>query len=173
MSCQRAFSWHDTGDKMIRLLKKIFLCFCTWLLLSCSQQGSVLHDTNGNPISVSQLHGKWIIINYWATWCDSCVQEISELNHFYQHNQDKNIVLYGVNYDHMPMKDLQAAIARTHIAYPVVLEDPAKTWALGEFDALPVTFIIGPNGEVVKKFLGKSTEKSLLATIRELQKNYS
>lgn len=151
--------------------KNIFIALCCWLLMSCSQQGSVLHDAQGNPISVSQLQGKWVIINYWATWCESCIQEIAELNHFYLHNQDKNIVLYGVSYDHMPRQDLQGAMKRIHILYPVILEDPAKTWALGEFEALPVTFIIGPHGEVAKKILGKSTEKSLLATIRELQKN--
>ena len=155
----------------MRFLKIFLMSLCSWLLVSCSQQGSVLHDTQGNPIAVAQLQGKWVVINYWATWCESCTQEIAELNRFYQHNQDKNIVLYGVSYDHMPRQDLQNAMKRLHILYPVVLEDPAKIWALGEVEALPVTFIIGPDGEVAKKILGKSTEKSLLTTIRGLQKN--
>ncbi len=155
----------------MRFLKVSLVFLISLWMMSCSEQGSVLHDTKGNPIPVAELTGKWVILNYWAAWCESCVKEIPELNRFYQHNQHKNIVLYGVNYDHMPMKDLQAAIEQTHIAYPIVLEDPAKTWALGEFEALPVTFIIDPEGHVAKKILGANTEKSLDAVMRELQKN--
>lgn len=140
-------------------------------MLSCSQQGSALHDTKGNPIEVSSLKGKWVIVNYWAAWCDSCLKEIPELNSFYEHTQDKNIVLYGVNYDRMPMNDLQAAIDKTHIIYPVVLEDPAETWPLYGIDVLPVTFIIDPNGKVVKRIVGANTEKSLFAALDELQKH--
>lgn len=83
---------------------------------------------------------------------------------------DKNVVLYGVNYDHMPMTDIELAMHKMQIAYPVVLEDPAQTWALTGIEALPVTFIIDPNGKVVKKILGATTEKSLLATVHQFQK---
>ena len=154
-------------------MRWLITLWCGFLLVSCTQQGSVLHDTQGNQIEVASLKGKWVIINYWAGWCESCVKEIPELNYFYQHNQDKNIVLYGVNYDRIPMQELKNAMDKTHIAYPVVLEDPAQAWSLDGIDALPVTFIIDPNGDVAKKILGVNTEKSLLATVRELQKNYS
>ncbi len=158
---------------MIRLLKIILLIF---FITSCTERGSVLHDTKGNQIDVSSLKGKWVIINYWAAWCQTCIKEIPELNNFYQHNQDKNIVLYGVNYDRMPMNELQLAINKTHIAFPVVLEDPAQTWTLYGIDFLPVTFtIIDPNGKVAKKIVGASTEQSLLAAIHQfvaMKKNF-
>lgn len=156
----------------MRLLKMIIL-LTVIIMSSCTQQGSVLHDTKGNKIAVADLKGKWVIVNYWAAWCESCIKEIPELNHFYQHNQDKNIVLYGVNYDRMPIDDLQKAINIVHITYPVVLEDPARSWALDGIDALPVTFIIDPNGKVMKKILGANTEKSLIAIVHELQKTTS
>ncbi len=150
---------------------KIILCLlCSSIAMGCTQEGSVLHDTKGNPISTAELKGKWVIINYWADWCESCVKEIPELNHFYQNNHDKNIVLLGVNYDRMPMSDLQIAIHKTHIAYPVILEDPAATWALNDIEALPVTFIIDPQGKVVKKILGANTEQSLLAAMQQCYK---
>ena len=154
----------------MRLLKVILCLLCGIFIINCSQQGSVLHDTKGNSIQVSSLQGKWVIINYWAAWCENCIKEIPELNNFYQHNQDKNIVLYGVNYDRMPMSDLQIAMSKTHIAYPVVLDDPAQTWPLHGIDALPVTFIIDPHGKIAKTIFGANTEKSLLATVHELQK---
>ncbi len=125
----------------------------TLSLMSCSRD---------NSVSLSALKGKWIIINYWAVWCDSCVKEIPELNHFYQHNQDKNILLFGVNYDHTPMPDL--------ILYPVLVEDPKKFFKLADVDVLPVTFIIDPQGKVVKSIIGPNTEKSLFKIMQILQK---
>ncbi len=157
----------------MRFLKVIVILFCGFFIVNCAKQETVLHDTKGNAIFVSSLKGKWVIINYWAAWCDSCIKEIPALNDFYQHNQDKNIVLYGVNYDRMPMNDLQDAMDKLHMTYPVVLEDPAETWPIYGIDALPVTFIINPNGNVVKKILGANTEKSLLAIVHALQQSVS
>lgn len=142
------------------------------LIGSCSQKTGLLHDDKGNEIDISQLKGKWIIVNYWATWCDNCLKEIPEMNHFYQHNPYKNVVLYGVNFDRLAKADLQQAIRQTHIAYPVVLEDPAQTWAINGIDVLPMTFIINPHGQVVKRIVGRTTEQLLLDTIHQLkQKN--
>jgi thiol-disulfide isomerase/thioredoxin len=81
----------------MRFLKLLLVLLCSIFMLSCTEKGSVLHDTKGNEIPLSTLKGKWVIINYWADWCESCTKEIPELNRFYQNNQDKNIVLYGVN----------------------------------------------------------------------------
>lgn len=146
------------------------LCFVT---ISCAEQKPVLHDATGKAIPLSDYKGKWVIVNYWADWCDSCMEEVPALNQFYKNNSDKNVVLYGVEYDHMPPSELRAAIAKMQINYPVIQEDPAALWSLGEFDALPTTFIIDPNGKVVKKILGENTEESLEATMQELQKKTS
>jgi len=154
----------------MRYFKIILFLLSSLMVINCTPQGSVLHDTKGNPIQVSALKGKWVIVNYWADWCDNCIEEIPELNRFYQHNQDKNIVIYGVNYDRMPAADLQLAIDKTHIAFPTLLEDPSQTWpALDGIDALPVTFIIDPKGKVVKKIVGGNTEKSLRDLLHQLQ----
>jgi thiol-disulfide isomerase/thioredoxin len=156
----------------MRLLKIGLGLFCSFFVINCTEKGSVLHDTKGNVMQVSELRGKWVIVNYWADWCESCIKEIPELNQFYQHNQDENIILLGVNYDRMPMADLQKAMSKTHIAFPVMLEDPAQTWVLSAVDALPVTFIIDPNGNVAKRIVGENTEKTLLKTIHQLQKEF-
>lgn len=154
----------------MRFLKIILFIFCFIAITNCTQQGSQLHDTKGNVIDVSKLKGKWIILNFWAAWCDSCMKEIPEFNRFYQHHRNKNIEVYGVNFDQMPMSELKTAMEKMHIAYPVILENPAQTWQLDEIDALPVTYIIDPNGKVVKKILGTNTEQSLQTVLHELQK---
>src|SRR5689334_3073620 len=81
------------------------------------------HDASGRFISNSEFKNKWIIVNYWADWCDSCIEEIPELNNFYKNNHDNNILIFGVNYDRLPNPLLRQAIKKTGILFPVLQED--------------------------------------------------
>ncbi len=123
------------------------------------------HDSTGRFLSSSAFKNKWIIVNYWADWCDSCIEEIPELNSFYKNNQDSNVLIIGVNYDGLPNNVLREAIKKTGILFPVLQENPAQMWRLGEITALPTTFIINPDGIVVRKIIGPNTEQSLLKII--------
>lgn len=149
---------------------KWILIFLSCLALgSCSQQESVYHDTKGNLLHTSDFKNKWIILNYWADWCDSCMKEVPELNQYYQHNQNKNIVILSTNYDHLPETDLKQAISKANIAYPVMIEDIGKQWQIDSIDVLPTTFIINPDGQVVKKIVGAASEKSIAELVKTLQ----
>lgn len=150
--------------------KEILLCvLCSLQIISCSQQESGLHDVQGHSVSAKELQGKWVIIHYWATWCDSCRQEIPALNYFYQHHHNKNMVMYGVNYDHLPVTKLKEAIQQVGIQFPVLVEDPHDVWPLGETNVIPITFIVDPDGKLAKTIIGQSTERSLFNTIYSLQ----
>lgn len=141
-------------------------------LISCSDNNkTTLHDTNGNTLNTAQFKGKWVIINYWAAWCEGCVKEIPELNNFYAHNRNNNVLVFGANYDHIPMPDLAGWVDKERIAYPALVEDPGTVIKLGDIDVLPMTFIIDPHGKLVKSIVGPNTEKSLTDTLHLLQKN--
>lgn len=129
----------------------------------------VFHDTQSHAVQLTKLKDKWVIVNYWASWCPTCMQEVPELNRFYQNNQKKNIVMFGVNYDHLPGNSLKQAVQEGALAFPVLVEDPAEAWKLQGVMVLPTTFIINPQGKVVKKIIGLNTERSLLDTLHELQ----
>lgn len=141
------------------------LCFCM-TTLSYAQIAGQVHDSEGRLMKLSDLHNKWIVVNYWAEWCGGCVEEIPELNRFYQHNQDKNIVVLGVNYDQPPSLYLQQSIRRIGIEFPVLQEDPRMLWQLGDIAVLPTTFIINPQGDVVRKIIGPNTEQSLMKVVQ-------
>lgn len=152
--------------KNIWLRRVLFFLLCSITMIGCAQDHSRLHDSEGRIIKMSDLKNKWIIVNYWADWCESCIEEIPELNRFYQNNQDKNIVILGVNYDRLPRPYLNDAIRKTGIVFPVLLEDPSELWRLGEVTVLPTTFIVNPQGDVVKKIIGPNTEQSLLKILQ-------
>jgi thiol-disulfide isomerase/thioredoxin len=149
-----------------------FLLFSSFLITNCSAAPAVdLHDSEGRAINMATFKNKWVIVNYWADWCDSCIAEMPELNNFYQHNKDKNILMYGVNYDQLPLPTLKRSMRKTGIDFPVLLEDPNALWKLGYIDAIPVTFIISPEGYVVKKIIGPNTEVSLQTQLNTILSN--
>jgi peroxiredoxin len=148
--------------------KILLILLCSLWLSACAQKEAVLHTANGEMISANELKGKWVIINYWAAWCASCVKEMPALNQFYLHNRTRNIVVYGVNYESLTLSDLQEAIRKVGIKFPVLLENPSSVWRLSEIDVIPTTFIINPQGRVVKKIVGPSTEESLNKILQDV-----
>ena len=150
----------------------IFVIVYSLFTISCSHGGTdVLHDTRGNSLSPSSFSGKWVVLSYWADWCGNCVEETPALNRFAQDIKGKNVLFYGVNYDHKPGAELTEAMAKMKITYPVLRDDPGQIWHLRDPGALPVTFIINPEGDVVKTILGANTEQSLLNFLHEAQLN--
>ena len=157
----------------MQIKKLVTILLSSLFFFGCTPDDPIFHDTDGHSIQRTQLKNKWIIVNYWATWCPSCIKEIPELNHFYKDNLDEQVLLYSVNYDRLSLAKLKIAIDKTAIAFPTLIENPNVAWRLGDISILPVTFIINPDGEVVRKILGPNTEESLSNTLHEIQVAYS
>ena len=151
----------------MQFTKMILSLFCSLFLWGCSSSEPVFKDSQGQSIQLSAYEGKWVIVNYWAAWCHSCIQEIPELNRLSKNNSDK-IVLLGVNYDHLAPNELKAAMNKARILFPVLVEDPQKAWHLGEIAVVPTTFIINPQGKLVETVSGPTSEKLLLDKIKSL-----
>lgn len=141
--------------------KLLFVFLCLFSLASFAE--TVLKDNKGNSVQLSKLKDKWVVVNYWATWCGTCVHEIPELNRFYQKiKNDKNIVLYGVNYEGLSRGELNSAMSRYRVSFPNLVQDPRTAWHLEDTSVLPTTFIINPKGKVVKKIEGATTAQALM-----------
>ena len=115
----------------------------------------------GETLTLSSLHGKWVYINYWANWCQPCLDEISAFNQFYDAYKNKNIAVFGVNYDGLPINEQLALIKHVGLHYPSLTTDPAEALALGDIRAVPVTFIFNPEGKLHDVRYGKQTTESL------------
>ena len=145
---------------------KIFFSTCLALMfLTCANAGGTLQDMNGHEISLSGLRGKWVFINYWASWCQSCIEEIPALNQFYDENKNNNIALFAVNYDALPLEMQQKLIKKFDIHYPSLKQDPAKELQLGDIRGVPVTFVINPRGRISDALYGGQSVRSLQEVI--------
>ena len=142
--------------------KCILLLFLIFSLSGCSKKQipPIFIDTQGHKIIFSSLKGKWVFINYWATWCTACLAEIPQLNKFYFAHKD-NVILLGVNYDSLSIAELNNAIAKFKIGFPVLTKDPAKTLHLESTDVVPTTYVFNPTGNLVKILRGPQIQSSL------------
>ena len=137
-----------------------------WALYALTGYNSTffLHPVNGTAIPFANLQGKWVFINYWASWCDTCLDEIVELNCFFAKNKNK-IALFAVNYDMLPIESLLALIKKHKINYPSLQEDPAASLSLAEIHSVPTTFVFNPQGQLQVTLYGEQTCAGLNAII--------
>lgn len=148
-----------------KYLKVCMALLGTLLLIACNQQQASVQDLDGHRIQLSDKHYKWTVINYWASWCAPCYQEIPELNAFYQANKQRGIRILGVSYDQAPADQIKKIAAKLNIQFPVLSTDPAELLGIEEVTGLPTTFILSSNGKIQKRLLGPQTQHSLEAAM--------
>ena len=150
------------------LFRKILLTACMSLFFFTSTNAtSLLQEMSGHEFAFTDLQGKWVLINYWASWCQPCVDEIPELNRFYDANKQNNIAMYAVNYDALPINAQKILIKQFNIRYPSLKEDPSDTLRLGDIRGVPVTFVFNPQGELSDTLYGGQTMSSLRAAVAQ------
>lgn len=117
-------------------------------------------DTEGDSHKLSQYKGKWVLVNFWATWCPPCRKEMPDLSDFHLENDDA--VVIGVNYE-PGLKDdrLKKFIALYLVTFPITRVNDEIIEALGEPRGLPTSILINPQGNVAKKITGMVTERRL------------
>ena len=125
-----------------------------------------LHVTtlDGKTFDLAAQRGKWVIVNYWATWCVPCIKEMPDISHFVATH--KNVAAIGLAYDDSELADIKAFVAKHPVVYPIAqitLDKPLKDF--DEPRGLPTTYLIGPDGKVAKHIVGPITEASLAALI--------
>ncbi|HAZ7574315.1 TlpA family protein disulfide reductase [Legionella sp. PATHC032] len=146
-------------------MKRLIPIFIYLLILAITpfstHAEALLKDNFGHNIPFSSLKGKWVFINYWASWCETCVDEIPEFNRFYKNHKKDAVALYAVNYDALPLPEQKLLIKKFNINYPNLLKDPAQDLQLGDITGVPVTFVFNPKGQLIKKLYGGQTAETL------------
>jgi thiol-disulfide isomerase/thioredoxin len=128
-----------------------------------------LPDLDGNPHDIAQYRGKWVIVNYWATWCPPCITEIPELVAFHARHADDDAVVIGVNTESIDTQLLRDFAAELEINYPILREDPERMSPFSRMFGLPTSYIIAPDGTLLKRHNGPVTAEQLEQIIAEPQ----
>ena len=147
------------------------------LLLTCSLSSHasdfILEDIQGKMHRLADYRGKWVLVNFWATWCAPCLTEIPELNSLHNAHKDKDLVVIGIAMDSGSSRKV-ADFAKAHgISYPVVMGDRKVTAQIGRIDVLPASYVYDPEGEQVSYQAGKVTRENVEAYILKKSREFN
>lgn len=146
---------------------KLRACLLAGLLLlsaGAAAQEFVWKDMSGQVQRLSAYRGKWVLVNFWATWCPPCLQEIPDLVSLYNERKDKDLVVIGVALD-STRKSVEEFAAEQKITYPLVMGNYKMAAKVGEVEALPTSYLFDPHGKVVSYQEGIVTRDAIEAYI--------
>ena len=149
------------------LFSRILRCWLSAFLLAGSLHGYAadfsVEDMEGKTHHLSDYRGKWVLVNFWATWCPPCLREIPELISLHNAHQKKDLVVIGIAMDSGSNKTV-IDFARAHaISYPIVMGNRKITAQIGAIEVLPVSYLYNPKGEQVSYQAGEVTRASVEA----------
>lgn len=139
------------------------------LLLTCASVAASaadfsFKDLQGKTHRLADYKGKWVLINFWATWCPPCLHEIPELLSLQSSRKDIQVI--GLAMDSGTAKVVAAFAKKQGITYPVVMSDRKIQSQIGEIDALPTSYLYSPQGKQVSYKVGEITRESIETYIK-------
>jgi len=132
------------------------------VLLSLSVHAAptfTLVDTAGSRHRLADYQGKWVIVNYWATWCPPCLEEVPDLVNLYDQRKDKDVMVFGVVFEFKNVGEVEKFVDDMLMSYPIVLGNERVVAEIGPAEILPTTYIFNPRGELVKTRRGLITRQ--------------
>ena len=115
-----------------------------------------LKDKDGAHYTLSGLHGKWVLVNFWAPWCPPCIQEMPDLVALQQQHKDLQVIGVAVMYG--SRKEVTDLVNKKSISYPIVLGNEDTAGDFGGLTGLPTSFLYSPSGKLVEHIVGPVTQ---------------
>ncbi len=104
----------------------------------------------GGTVSLASLHGQTVLIDFWATWCPPCLEELPELNAVSRGLPGKDTSILAISVDNLTLEALGEWLAERDVKYAVALGDTDLAGLYGA-DAFPFHVVIGPDGKVLER----------------------
>lgn len=128
-----------------------------------------MQDFDGNTMTISDLEGQPVVVNFWATWCPACYAEMPAFERVYQANRD-SVQFLGINLS----EDVETALSiaeETGVTYPLVRDPQGEVFTAFGGYGMPTTVFLDENGAVVEMYTGELTTDELNARIVEYFEN--
>lgn len=158
--------------KKLIYLNILVALFTAIMLSACARPTDAadldLRDISGNIVRLSDFKGRVIILDFFATWCPPCREEIPDFIELQKQYGDKGFTMIGISLS--KMGDIKPFAERFGINYPVLIDDGYASAVYGPIRSVPTTFVIDKNFKVVKKYIGYRPKEVFENDIKELLK---
>jgi peroxiredoxin len=124
-----------------------------------------LNDLEGKPWSLQALHGKVVLVNFWATWCPPCRKEMPDLDKLYQEFKDLGLLILAISDE--DTSKVQPFIAEHHYTYPILLDPGSKVHRTFRVEGIPKSFVYDRNGKLAAEAIDMRTRKQFLAMLAQ------
>ncbi len=131
-----------------------------------------LPDMNGRKVDLASFKGKVIVLEFWATWCAPCREEIPVVNQIYKAYREKGLVVIGISLDRKPPQEVKKFLDEMQVEYLNVmgneetLERYSQVANLGPIRGIPATFVIDRQGRICQRYMGLTGKRILEEAIK-------
>ncbi len=119
-----------------------------------------IKTVDGKTYDLASHRGKWVVVNFWATWCAPCRKEMPELSAL--DAMRENVEVIGLAYEEIAPEEMAAFLDKHPVVYPIAIVDvmnPPADFATPR--GLPMTYLIAPDGKIAKRVIGPVTAREL------------
>jgi peroxiredoxin len=128
-----------------------------------------LEDLKGKKVELKHFKGKVVFLNFWATWCGPCKEEMPSMEALYNQFKEKDFVFLAISADYEGMKPVKEFIEKQRYTFPVLIDPKCETLDLFEVKGIPTTFLIDKKGIMIGRAIGpKDWKRSEVISILNL-----
>ncbi len=113
-----------------------------------------LESLSGEKVQLSDLKDKIIFLNFWASWCGPCKEEMPSIETLYQRYKERDVIFLSISVDYEGSEPVRKFIEKNRYRFPILLDPKGKTLDLFEISKIPATLIIDRKGRMIGRVIG-------------------
>jgi thiol-disulfide isomerase/thioredoxin len=153
----------------MRSLRVILISCLLLASVNVAAENFAFKDMQGKEQRLSDYKGKWVLVNFWATWCPPCLEEIPDLVDMHNAHKASDLVVIGVVMS-SSLDSVKSFAEQLDISYPIVIGTSKIVAQIGKVEALPTSYLYDPTGKLVSYQAGIVTREAIENYIRSKSK---
>lgn len=143
-------------------VRRLFFAALLWTSAICLSDAEEFGfvDSSGKQHSLADYKGQWVLVNFWATWCPPCLEEIPDFAELYA-TRKKDLVVFGIALDFEDKARVFEFAEKLGMNYPLVFGDDKVVAQFAKVNVLPTSFLFDPKGKKILRRVGPLTRAEL------------